>query len=93
MNKSFNWLALAIAFTLMAVQLIFNDTDSGRELPLLTTLFINEVGALISLFGLIAGLKKINSEGVNLLTTSSTVLCALFAASFFWIGYQQWLEL
>lgn len=90
MNKSFSWLALGIAFTLMSVQLLFNNAGSGRELPLLTTLFINEVGALISLFGLISGVKKIRSEGVKPLTLVSAILCSLFAVSFFWIGYQQW---
>ncbi|RLA20976.1 MAG: hypothetical protein DRQ61_09175 [Gammaproteobacteria bacterium] len=90
MNKSFNWLALSIAFTLMAVQLVFNDAGSGRELPLLTTLFINEVGAFISLFGLISGIKKLQSEGTTALTISSIILCVLFAATFFWNGYQYW---
>lgn len=93
MTKSFTWLALGIAFTLMAVQLVFNDVDRGRELPLLTTLFINEVGAIVSLFGLISSLKRIKIEGFNSLIISGIALCALFMVAFFWTGYQQWLVL
>jgi uncharacterized membrane-anchored protein len=90
MSKSFNWLALSIAFTLMAVQLIFNHGQAGRELPLLTTLFINEVGGFVSLFGLISGLKRSKAEGSKPATIISILLCALLAGLFFWIGYQQW---
>ncbi len=93
MTKSFTWLALGIAFTLMTVQLVFNDVDRGRELPLLTTLFINEVGSIVSLFGLISSLKRIKTEGFNALMIAGTTLCVMFMITFIWTGYQQWLAL
>ena len=90
MSKSFNWLALSMRLAVPAVQLIFNYGQTGRELPLLTTLFINEVGGFVSLFGLISGLKRSKAEGSKPATIISILLCAVLAGLFFWMGYQHW---
>jgi heme/copper-type cytochrome/quinol oxidase subunit 4 len=93
MNRSFTWLALSISLTLTVVLLVFNDVERGRELPLLTILFISEVGAFISLFGFINGLQKTRTNGAKPLLISGMALCLILAAAFFWNGYQHWPKL
>ncbi len=90
MSKSLTWLALSIALTLMIVLLIFNNVEQGRELPLLTTLFISEVGAFMSLFGLIKGLQETKANGPNPLLIAGMAACLLLAGRFFWNGYLYW---
>ncbi|GEM_PF-6348449 len=66
------------------------NPGGGLSLPVLTLLFMAELGFFVTLAGMVAGGLRLLEEGFGVLPASLVAGCAALAAALFVIGLELW---
>ena len=89
MRIPFTWFCVGIALPL-ALTLGALGPHGTNALPLLTTLFMTELSALVSLLGAGVCLLKLRHGSSDRLVLTKMVLCLCLAGLFIWTGIDLW---
>ena len=85
----FTWLCVGIALPLALALGVFGPYGSNR-LPIVTALFITELGALVSVLGAVACLLRLRHGLGRGLVLSKMLLSLCLAGMFVWNGLGLW---
>lgn len=92
--KTINFPYIAAGLGLMLMLVVMRgqqlDSDGQTVLPLLTLLVVSEFCFFVNAIGLYIGAKQIKSAGFQALYTVTTILCALLAIRFLFLGFSLW---
>ena len=81
---------LGLFLYLLLLQAGASDPDEGLSLPLLTLLFMAEVGFFVTLAGVVAGGLRLAEEGFGLFPASVVAGCVVLSGVLFVIGLELW---
>jgi hypothetical protein len=94
----FTWAAAGLGLVLALVLALGGapggaiDTPTARGMPLLTRLFIGELGFLITAAGAFWGFKHRRRQGSEIATLIAAVACIALAIAFLLMGIGLWTE-
>jgi len=92
--KTINFPYIAAGLGLMLMLLVTKGKVLGSDgetlLPLLTLLVVSEFCFIVNTIGVYIGIKQIKAIGFQALYTVTTLLCALLAVRFLFIGVALW---
>jgi uncharacterized membrane protein len=88
----FPYLAVALGILLMLI--VIQGSSGGAEgsaaIPLLTLLVISEFAFFVTGIGVYIGIKHFRNVSRKPVYIGATIICALLAAGFLWMGFELW---
>ncbi len=81
---------LGLSLYLLLWQAGASNPGGGLSLPVLTLLFMAELGFFVTLAGVVAGGLRLLEEGFESLLASAVVGCAILAGGLFVMGLGLW---
>ena len=91
-TANFPMIALGLGLPLLLVVIIGSKTgaDGTTALPLLTLLIVAEFAAVVNAIGSYIGIQNLRTGGLKWIPLANTVLCALLAMQFLFLGIDLW---
>jgi hypothetical protein len=92
MKKNFPWLSLSIGILLSLALHQFSPLDPQGEavLPLLASLFMSEVGALMTVYAVFLGVRELVKGGMRFQGLALALGNLLLLLNFAYIGLELW---
>lgn len=85
---------LAVALGILLMMIVIQGSNAGAEgsaaIPLLTLLVISEFAFFVTGIGVYIGIKNFRSVARKPVYLGATLICALLAAGFLWMGFELW---
>ncbi len=81
---------LGLILYLLLLRAGASNPGAGLSLPLLTLLFMAELGFFVTLAGMVAGGLRLLEEGFETVLASVVVGCAILAGGLFFTGVELW---
>lgn len=92
--KTINFPYIAAGLGLMLMLVVMKGkvlgSDGETTMPLLTLLVVSEFCFFVNAIGFYIGAKQIKAIGFQALYTVTTILCALLAIRFLFVGIALW---
>ena len=91
-TEAFTWIALSLGLTiaLVAVPASMPVADRSTALPLLTLLFLNEFGFIVTAIGAALGIRRLRASGLRFALLAAATGCVVLAILFIWLGLSLW---
>ena len=89
---NFPYIAAALGLLLLTVVMKGSGLDASGDttMPLLTLLVVSEFCFFVNAIAVYIGIKQIKAVGFQAVYTITTLLCALLAARFLYLGIALW---
>lgn len=93
-KEAITWIALGLGLALAMVALPGSRPDASGQtaLPLLTLLFIDEFGFILTAVGAAMGFRTLRAGGPRFSLLAATAGCILLALMFVWHGVSLWVS-
>ena len=91
-TEAFTWIALGLglAIAMVALPASVQDAGGGTALPLLTLLFLNEFGFILTAIGTALGIRRLRASGLRFALLAAVTGCVVLAILFAWLGLSLW---
>ena len=92
MKKNFSWLSLSIGILLSFALHQFSPLNPQGQavLPLLASLFMSEVGVVLSAYAVYLGVRELLAAGVKLHVLALALGNLLLMVNFIYVGLELW---
>lgn len=91
-TEAFTWIALGLGLAIAMVALPASTPDAAGNtaLPLLTLLFLNEFGFILTAIGAALGIRRLRASGLRFALLAAVTGCVVLAILFAWLGLSLW---